>query len=124
MKPIIVSLPLAAVAVSAGAFLKKDGAGAVTTNDTAGSEIGIAASKADNSASPDYKFKNANIGCIKQGIVVVTAVAATYNAGDIVEVATGGQTVQAHGSGSVIGSVVETKTLAAPGDLKVYVNIA
>lgn len=124
MKPIIVSLPLAAVAVSGGALLKMNGSGAVTTNDTAGSEIGIAASKADNSASPDYKFKNENIGCIKQGIVTMTAVAATYYAGSLVEVATGGQTVKALASGAAIGSVVETKVLSAPGDLKVYVNFA
>ena len=123
-KPIIINAPLAVVAVTAKQWLKADGSGAVTVNDTAGSEIGVAESSADNSATPNVLLKNENIGMIKQGLIKLNAVAATYNVGDLVELATGGQNLQAYSSGAIVGSVCETKVLAATGELLVYINLA
>lgn len=123
-KPVIINAPLAVVAVTAKQWLKADGSGAVTVNDTAGSEIGLAESNADNTATPDPKYKNANVGVIKQGLVKINAVAAAYNWGDVVELATGGQNVQALTTGAPVGTVCETKTLSAAGELLVYVNVA
>jgi len=124
-KPMIISHPMAAVAIDARKFVKQDGSGAVTTNDGAATAIGISESKADNSATPDYKYKAEDIGVIKQGIVTVpVTAAAAYNIGDVVELDTDGQTVKA-GTTNPIGTAAETKTTAS-GDLglKVYVNFA
>lgn len=123
MKPVVISMPLAAVNVDGGLWLKQDGAGAVTINDGAATAIGIGMSRADNSTTPDPKFKRSTIGCIKQGIVTVIADTATYNVGDALELKADGQTMQALAAGTLYATAVETKVLAAPGSLKVYVDL-
>jgi len=119
MKTFILSA-VSAADIAAGMFVKADGSGAVVENDTAGSELGIAESSAVF-ANPGRK----NVGVIKQGLVTVTGVAATYKFGDKVEVATDGQSVQAFSAGALIGTVAEpeTKALLAPGPLKIFLSL-
>lgn len=119
-KPVIIQANAGGV-IAAKKWLKADGSGAVVENDTAGSEIGISESFAD---SAGVVFKPTTVGVIKQALIKLPAVAATYDFGDKLELATGGQNLQAFSAGALVGSAAESKVLATTGDLLVYINLA
>lgn len=129
-KPMILNGPLAAVAILIGAegqttFLKEDGSGALVSNDGVASAIGAAESRADNSSDPDPKFKNENIGIVKQGLVFANAANDSYNFGEDLELNADGQTIEKITSDPLVATAAETKTVDAnnPG-LKIYINFA
>jgi hypothetical protein len=120
MKPIILGANVGAGSILAGQFVKKDGAGAVVANDTATSEIGIAESS-QIVGNISYTGK---IGVIKQGLVKVASTNATYNFGDTVKAAVGGQSVVAGAAADAIATVAETKTTTTADNLLlVYINL-
>jgi len=120
MKTFIIGANVGTTGVTGGAFVKQDGSGKVINNDTPGSEIGIA----ETTQVPGTINYTGKVGVIKQGLVKVTAVAGTYNFGDALEVATGGQKVKALATGKQIATAAESKVLSADGSLTVYLNIA
>ncbi len=105
--------------IASKAILMQDGTGGVIANTAPGTEIGVAESNAIF-ANPGRN----KVGVIKEGLMSLTAVAATYNFGDVLEVATGGQSLQALGTGAPVATAAESKVLAAPGALKVYWKVA
>jgi len=115
MKGAIISMPAGATITAK--FWLKQSTGAAVENDTAGSEIGVAISGANTTTRP-------NVGCMKQGLIKLPAVAATYNIGDKLEVATGGQNLQAFSKGVTVATAAESKILSGTADLLVYVNVA
>lgn len=64
-----------------------------------------------------------SLGVIKQGLVKVTAVAATYQFGDVIELDATGQKVVA-GTTAPVGTVAEDLVLSADGELLIYLNVA
>ena len=73
---------------------------------------------AETSAGAGYP-----VGVVRQGLVKVTAAAATYVYGDTLELDATGQVVTAYTSNPVVAVAIEDKVLAADGDLLVYVNL-
>ena len=63
------------------------------------------------------------VGVIKQGLVKVTATAATYAFGDVVELDSTGQVVVA-GTTAPVGTVAEDLVLSADGELLIYLSVA
>lgn len=121
MKTVTLSAPAGANEITAGTFVETE-SGAVIEWDGTGTIVGFAESGVNDAASP-LDQGGTNVGVIKLGLVNVEAAAATYNFGDALEAADA-NTVQALNLGQQIGTAAETKTLAAPGLLKVYLNIA
>jgi hypothetical protein len=115
MKTFILGATAGTGGATGGAFVKQDGSGGVIDNNTAGLEIGIAEST---------KLVGEKVGVIKEGLCKVTAVAAAYNFGDALEVATGGATVQALASGTQVATAAETLDLTGgAGSLWVYFRV-
>lgn len=115
MKTYILSADVGSTGVTGGYFVKQDGSGGVVNNDGAATAIGMA---------NGTKTSGQTVGVITKGLVEVpTTVAGTYNFGDKVELAADGQTVQAYSTGTIIGTVAETKTTAT-GDLSLWVLIS
>lgn len=122
MKPIILGADvLAGESIVAGQFVAIDGTGFVKASGTAGTEKGVAESS-QIVGNSQYVGK---IGVVKQGLVSVPSVNDTYNWGDKVEVATGGQSVQALDKGTFVGTVAKTKTTTTDDNkVLIYINLA
>jgi len=121
MKPVILHA-VAEEAIVAKQWLMAGAAGGVAVNTAAGTGLGVAESFADPAGVP---FKTDKVGVVKQGLIKLNAVAATYNWGDLVGLDATGQIIDAAGV-TKVGTVAEpaTKVLAAPGEVLVYINIA
>ena len=112
-KPLVLSVPCAANAVADGKWLKQDGAGAYAEADSATSGKGVSATAKD---------AQDRVGCVKIGLMTLTAKAATYNHGDPLELDATGQALQAETTNPVVAYAAETATLAADGPLDVLVD--
>lgn len=116
-KPIVITMPCAANAVSRGMPVEADGAGAVKEFDATGKGLGLAVTDKDSLN---------NVGVAMIGYARSKAAAAAYSAGDKLEFSTSG--VQAYGTtNSYAGIAAETKTIATDASmsdtLKVFLNV-
>jgi len=119
-KPIIIGAT-AEAAIAAGEWLVAGTTSGVKPAAGAVAALGIAESFADP-ALPD--FQSDKVGVIKQGLLKVTAAAATYAFGDTLELDSTGQVVTAETSNPVVATAAEDLVLAADGALLVYINLA
>ena len=113
-KPIILDVDCAANAVLAKQWLEQDGSGAMKAFDGTGDAKGVAVS--------DKNVSN-HVGMVKQALIKLIAIAATYNVGDSLEIDATGQALQALSLGTKVGEAAETLVLSADGELLVYMNV-
>lgn len=115
VKKIVLTAPASTNTIAAGDFLETDGSGYVKAFDGTGTVLGNAESN---------KNTNNIVGVIKQGVIRVPTVNATYVFGAQVEWVAA-QKVQAYSAGVIVGTVAENKTTTtADNYLSIYVNFA
>jgi len=110
----------AEAAIAQGEFLVAGTSAGVKPAASAVASLGVAECRADPALPPFFSDK---VGVIKQGLIKVTAVAATYAFGDVIELNSSGQKVVA-GTTAPVGTVAEDKVLSADGELLIYLNVA